>query len=63
LLPVPSPLLNDWAKAGDATLITARTAMRASFDVLIMEILLYAADNGMSRHGCWSGDVLGSGDF
>jgi hypothetical protein len=55
--------LNDWAKAGDATLITARTAMRASFDVLIMEILLYAADNGMSRHGCWSGDVLGSGDF
>jgi hypothetical protein len=44
--------LNDWAKAGDATLIAASTAIRASFDVLIMDSLLYAADNGMSRHRC-----------
>jgi hypothetical protein len=39
-LPVPSALLNDWASAGDATLIAASTAMRASFDVLIMDSLL-----------------------
>jgi hypothetical protein len=32
--------LNDWANAGDATLIAASTAIRASFDVLIMDNLL-----------------------
>src|SRR5580698_7854876 len=44
-MPVPSLLSNDCANAGDATLIAASTAMRASFDVLIMEILLVTQPN------------------
>ena len=53
--------MNDWANAGDATLIAASTAMRASFDVLIMDSLPYAADNGMTpvsllaRRWGWAG--------
>jgi hypothetical protein len=39
-LPVPELLSNDWANAGDATLIAATTAISASFEVLIMKILL-----------------------
>jgi hypothetical protein len=33
-------LLNDWAKAGDATLTANTAAMTASFDLLIMVFLL-----------------------
>jgi hypothetical protein len=41
--------LNDWASAGDAVLIATNAAMRASFDLLILEILLVAQPIAASR--------------
>jgi hypothetical protein len=48
-LPVPSPGLNDWANAGDATAIVITAAIMMNFDLLIMAFLLITSEQGVCR--------------